>query len=360
MPEETLVEQKCKNCGGAMRFDPENARLVCDFCGSFEDLTEASGNAEVSLDGFDFGNLSQSAYDENAAALPIYNCRSCGAEVITPPEQAATTCPYCGNNIVLTDKVSGHLRPDAIVPFKIGKGDLKDIIKKYCKGKKLLSSSFFSSSRMNNVTGVYIPFWVFNGNLSGTLTYDGEKESGYMDEEYEVTETSYYRLVRDVSVDFEDLPIDASNKTEDALMDSILPYDMSEKKSFDMRYLAGFAADRFDVECSDIEPRAVERMKSTAESIAGRSAAEGYSRVHKTGGELKAHLTASYLLLPVYLFEISHRGKDYAFAVNGQTGKAAGTLPKDGITGLKYFLSRAGIVAACVMIWFIISYFRGR
>ena len=358
--EHNLVEQKRKNCGGGMRFDPEKAELVCDYCGNTEDLTEAPEDVMVDFGGFDFDALNQAASDDSADTLPIYICKSCGAEVITPPEQAATTCPYCGNNIVLTDKVSGRLRPDGIVPFKITVSDLPGIFKKYCKGKRLLPKDFFSDARMSKVTGVYIPFWVFNGHLSGVLNYNGEKESSHRDGDYEVTETDYYRITRDVSMDFKDLPVNASSKTDDALMDTLEPFDMSDRKPFDMRYLAGFTADRFDMECHDIEPRAVARMKTTAESLADSEASKGYTSVNKTGGELKASLSASYLLLPVYLFDIVHGNKTYTYAVNGQTGKTAGKLPKDGMAGLKYFGSRAGVVAACVIIWTVIRYFMGR
>ena len=87
--EENLVEQECKNCGGVMRFDPDTCSLVCDSCGSCEDLKEEPDDDGISFEGFDFYSLNETASEDNSEALPIYICKSCGAEIITPPEQAA-------------------------------------------------------------------------------------------------------------------------------------------------------------------------------------------------------------------------------------------------------------------------------
>ncbi len=354
---ENLVEQECKNCGGVLRFDPESCSLVCDNCGYSEDLTEKPENSEISFEGVDLDSLNEAVSEGSSETLPIYICKSCGAEVITPPEQAALTCPYCGNNIVLTDKVSGRLRPNGIVPFRIAVKDLPQIMRKYCKGKKLLPKDFFSDGRMSRITGVYMPFWVFDGHVSGQISYNGTNSHTVQDGDYEVTKTDYYKVLRDVSADFKDLPVNASRKTDDALMDSLEPFDLSEERPFDMRLLAGFTADRFDLECEDIKPRAVACMKQTVERLSSAEASGDYDSVTRTGGRLTADIRARYLLLPVYLFEIAHKAKTFVYAVNGQTGKVTGKLPKDGKTALMYFLKRAGIVACILSIGFIISYF---
>lgn len=358
MPEEKKpIRQECKHCGGVMRFDPSTCCLTCVHCGNREILNEAPDHEELSFEGFDFEALNEGSSDENTDNLPIYVCQSCGAEVITPPEQAALTCPYCGSNIVLTDKISGRLRPDGIVPFKIPANKLQGIMKEYCKGKKLVSKYFFSDGRMSKVTGVYVPFWVFDGTVTGQLTYNGSRSSSFREGDYDVTETDYYKVVRDVSADFKDLSVNASRKTDDALMDSLEPFDLSEAVPFDFRFLAGFTADRFDVACEDIKPRAVARMSETLEQLSYNKTSAEYSDLKKTGGSLTGDLKARYLLLPAYFFEISHAGKNYLYAVNGQTGKVIGTLPKDFQTSLIYFLKRAAIIMAVLIVGFIISYF---
>ena len=268
-----IAEQKCPACGAPLRFDPAAGKLVCDYCGTVTELKEkpetASGSKEESapeddsLEGFDFANMTDLVTDPNAMDLPIYNCVSCGAEVIAPAEQVALTCPYCSNNIVLTEKVSGKLRPDGIIPFRIRAKDLPSAVNRFYKGKKLLPRHFFSEATMGKVTGVYVPFWVFNGDLYGTLTYDAQTTSSTRSGDYIITKTDYYNLVREAALSFKDLPVDASGKVDDRLMDSLEPFDSGETKEFDMRYLAGFTADRFDQKKDDIAARAEARMKNT-------------------------------------------------------------------------------------------------
>ena len=178
-----IKEQKCPACGAALRFDPTQGKMVCDYCGTVLEIEAAEAfepEGETTLEGFDFSSLNEQATDDNADALPIYNCESCGAELIAPAEQAAMTCPYCGNNIVLTNKVSGKLRPDGVLPFKIEAKSLPGLLTNFYKDKILLPKNFFSDSRMGKVTGVYVPFWMFDGTMKGMLRFSGKKTHQYL------------------------------------------------------------------------------------------------------------------------------------------------------------------------------------
>ena len=102
-----IAEQKCPACGAPLRFDPASGLLVCDYCGTKTELPkdhkekketgkekEKPAKAEdEEIGGFDFDSLDDLVTDPNAMNLPVYNCVSCGAEVIAPPEQMALTCP---------------------------------------------------------------------------------------------------------------------------------------------------------------------------------------------------------------------------------------------------------------------------
>ena len=356
-----IAEQKCPSCGAALRFDPKEGKLICDHCGHRLDIpgqTEVKVE-DVAIDGLDLTALNAQAEVQNAADLPIYNCVSCGAEVIAPAEQIATTCPYCCNNIVLTDKVSGKLRPDGIIPFRIDRKQLPGAMKAYYKGKALLPRGFFSESKMGKITGVYVPFWIFSGKMTGVLRYHGENSFEHRDGDYLVTDVDHYQTERDVDVSFADLPVDASGRISDELMDSLEPFDMQESKPFDIRYLAGFTADRFDQAKDDVAERARRRMSASAEAAAYSDVAREFTKAGRTGGSLHASLRARYMLLPVYLFSIGFAGKQYQFAVNGQTGKVVGNLPTDKATCRRYFLLRMGAVAAGVLAVFLARYLMG-
>ena len=362
MPEPT-TEQKCPACGAPLRFDPETGKLVCDYCGTVteiapEEAQAAAENAETVLQGFDFNEILQNSSSAKPAELPIYNCRSCGAEIIADPETVSLTCPYCRNNIVLTQKVSGSLRPDAILPFKITPKMLPDVLTKFYADKKLLPKNFFTERTVGDVNGVYVPFWLFSGTVSGSLDYLGERVNTRTVGQYQITDTAHYRLSRNVSMSFDSLPLDAAEKIEDELMDSIQPYDYRELKPFDLRYLAGYTADRFDAAPRDIAVRAKERMVNSTQTLAGTEAGRDYLNVTPCGGNLMTRLSkVRYILLPVYLFKMEYKNKSYRFAVNGQTGKIIGELPVGQKEKASYFGKRAGIGAGIILLLSLLKYF---
>ena len=163
-----LAEQKCPACTAPMRFDPGQGKLVCDYCGMTVDIPADPKSAPVKrpglyedvpgkIQGFDFKNMTQQVTDLGAQKLPIYNCVSCGAEVIAPAEQMALTCPYCGNNIVLTEKVTGGLRPNSVIPFRIQPDSLPAAVSRFHRWKSLLPRGYFSKSTMGSVPVRRIP-----------------------------------------------------------------------------------------------------------------------------------------------------------------------------------------------------------
>ncbi|MCR5204574.1 MAG: hypothetical protein K6E47_05930 [Lachnospiraceae bacterium] len=351
-----IKEQKCPNCGGTVRFVPEKGKIVCEFCDSEFDIQPS----QTQIQGFDFKAFYEGVPQDNSGILKVYYCKSCGAEVLAASEEASLTCPYCTNKIVLSDKVSGNLRPNGIIPFKLPKSELKKHLDDFYKDKKLLPKDFFSEGVMEKVTGLYVPFWLFSGSIGGRFYFSCTKVSSHVSGDYRITETDTYDVVREGVVSFSDIPLDASEKIDDALMDSVLPYDFSEIKDFDYGYLAGFAADRFDVPGKSLQQRAENRMQSTTLGKVKAAVGSQYTSANLKSYELKAtDISVKYIVLPVYTFTINYGSSKFKFAVNGQTGKVVGEVPISKKVSRLYWLKKAAIPAAAVAIYYILSYFIG-
>ncbi len=71
----------------------------------------------------------------------IYVCQSCGGEIIADDTTAATSCPFCGNPTIFKSQLSGELKPDYIIPFKLDKNTAKEALKKHLTGKKLFAEA---------------------------------------------------------------------------------------------------------------------------------------------------------------------------------------------------------------------------
>ena len=129
------------------------------------------------------------------------------------------------------------------------------------------------------------------------------------------------------SIAFEKIPVDASSKMPDDYMDSIEPYDYAELRPFSTAYLPGFLADKYDVSVEDSRERADKRCAGSLVS-ALECTVSGYTSCDETSRDI--HLKRGkvhYALLPVWILNTRWEGKDFLFAMNGQTGKLVGKLP---------------------------------
>ena len=162
------------------------------------------------------------------------------------------------------------------------------------------------------------------------MIYDASRSSAIREGDYIVTTTSHYKLTRGVGMSFKEIPVDASARLDDALMDSLEPFDMSDIKPFQMSYLSGFFAERFDKLSDEVKERAEYRMLTSTLGIADANVGGGYTSISRDTYDLNPQkIDTRYILLPVYTFNVDWHGQKYSFAMNGQTGKVVGELPID-------------------------------
>lgn len=327
--EENLSQYKCPNCSAPLTWSPKRGKLYCSACGSeFEADGTLAGSREVEkVETFDWGAYRKGLDHQTLEGMKVYNCVSCGAVIEADENTAATKCPYCGNNVILNDKLTGGLRPNGIIPFRITSEELPAAVRKFYHGKRLLPRNFFSDQRLGKVQGIYVPFWLYDCRIQGPANFEGTRTRSYTEGDYECIETSYYMLERDGEMGFSRLPVDGSVKMDDDLMDSLEPFDYRELVDFKSDYLTGYLADRFDDDPDVCLPRASRRVKNSAEEVI-RGTCPGYETVRMASSGLQvADASVRYVLLPVYLFHSEYAGKSYRYAVNGQTGKVVGELP---------------------------------
>ena len=151
--------------------------------------------------------------------------------------------------------------------------------------------------------------------------------------------------------------VDGLEKMDNTLMESIEPFQFSEAVEFHTGYLAGYFADKFDVDSTDCRSRAYERIfNSTLSAFA--NTVDGYENVapEKTYIEMN-DTVAKYTLCPVWLLNTSWKDEKYTFAMNGQTGKFVGNLPTDKGLLKKYFFSIASVSA--LIVYLFITFFLG-
>lgn len=80
------------------------------------------------------------------------------------------------------------------------------------KNAPFLPDAFKVRKKIEEMTGVYIPFWMFDCDCSAAITYGAQMVTSWSDSNYHYTKTDYYRLFRSGSVGFANIPVDGSKK----------------------------------------------------------------------------------------------------------------------------------------------------
>ena len=359
---EKVSNYQCPACTGPLHFDGASGKLKCDYCGSEYDIADiealykekdaAAAEAKAEADG-NWEYSDSTRWGDEGKGLKTYNCPSCGAELICDETTAATSCPYCGNPSIVPGQFTDMLKPDYVIPFKLDRNAAKAALKKYYKGKKFLPKAFADDNHIEEIKGVYVPFWLFDGSADADVQYHATRLHSFTSGKDRVTVTEHYNVRRAGTVNFEMIPVDASGKMPDEHMDAIEPFNYDELKPFSTAYLPGFFADKYDVNAVDCSQRADERAENTAVCLMAESVV-GYSSCVPESRRVSIHRgKVRYALMPVWMLSTRWNGRNYLFAMNGQTGRLIGDLP---ISRAKFLAWFAGIAAPLMAIMAFLLY----
>lgn len=346
-----VIHYKCPNCGSDMAYDSKSGMLRCDSCGRTDNIEKMAGGKETPKD----AKVSYEMDEEDIAAANAsfekdyedptdadeptshatfhgdeateYHCNNCGAVLITEAQTTATTCSFCGAGVVLGDRLSGTLAPSKVIPFTISKEQAQEAFRKWCRKGLLTPKDFRVADRIKNITGLYVPFWLYDLNGRGEAEATCTRVRTYTRGDWIYTETKYYHVYRKVDLNYLRVPCDASKKMDDTMMDKIEPYQYNNLKDFNMPYLAGYIAEKYDYDDAALLPRVKDRVRSYVDQYI-RSTIIGYTTVsiHRKDINIRQK-RADYTLLPVWMVCYDYRQAEHNFAMNGQTGKIVGKPP---------------------------------
>ena len=348
-----LTEYECPACGGAMEFSAQAQMLSCPFCDTKIKVADYKAPRKEEQDK-DAKADSNGWKPEELSGMVVYSCQSCGGEIIASENEGSLTCPFCSNNVVVKEKFSGDLRPDYVIPFKHDKKEAMKAYEKYVSGKLLLPKVFYERNHIDKIRGIYIPYWLFDGTVDADYTFDATRVRCWSDSSYDYTETKHYSVTRAGTESFTKVPHDASKEMPDDLMESIEPFDFKEAVPFNGGYLAGYLANRYDVEVSEAEPHAITRMKDSVDADIRSTVSNYDTAIARTSDQNARGISHKYALYPVWLLNTTFNGKPYLFAMNGQSGKFVGNLPVSVPKALALFFgSTTCATLVSILVWFI-------
>lgn len=285
---------RCKNCGGDQSYNMVKQRYCCAHCGSEADITEKKTEYH------NWKSLRKGIMMKDIAKVRVFSCPACGAQTMVGSENATTECPFCQNTMI-DAKFAGNDLPEVIIPFKLSKEEAEAKLNVWLNSHKGNSAAKVIKKNMEHFTACYLPYHIVRGAYDGKLRinlHDGSA-SDYPFRAY-LSHTA----------------VNASNDLSNLFLDGIEPFDFSEAREFDFRYLIHQNAKVQNVNGNALEARINEETRT-----------ELYPRLSKKirTKEMSVSLNDNGnesipALLPVYL--VKCKG-GVAAAVNGQTGKVS-------------------------------------
>lgn len=396
---------KCPNCGGPVMFDVESGNMKCDYCGKlcskdefsrYNDAASSTSTNEstdtnkptltlkLNTDNQTSGAEHQSfrlkdspvtapavspidnseplsrktpTFSPATSCTPkaapasefmdmkIYHCSSCGADLMVGETQASTFCSYCGSPSIVYERVSKEQKPSKIIPFKLSKQQALACIKdRFGHGSYIPPK--IKELTPDKVRAIYIPFWLYNAYIRKSVLITARDNDG---------DRHIYN--RDVSCTYQNICMDGSLRLSNDMAHRLEPYYMNELEDFDIAYLSGFYADKFDVPYDAFEGQVHKRCQQFITSEILRSCPSA-NRISTKSGDIANYTKSdeqeeyqlqdvSYALFPAYFVNLQYGNSKQLIIVNGQTGKAVGNLPFEKDQFVRMFIKNAAI--ACTI-----------
>lgn len=382
---------KCPNCGGPLLFDPKDQKFHCEYCLSVYTEDEVTAYETAQRDAHLEADTAQAPEpeltfsaesqaegmtpEEKAAfkeatgtqdmnedtlegAMELFDCPSCGAQIVTEATTAATYCYYCHNPVVLSGRLSGKFLPEKVLPFAIEKEEAVEKFLAWTKKKWFIPKDFFNKEQIDKMTGVYFPYWVVDAKLNGQLNGMGTTIRIWRVGDIEYTETKQFDVERQGKLSFKELIKNALSKNvQQKMVEAVQPFLLDKAVAFKSQYLAGFQAEKRDIEYDAIQNAIQSELKDYSESLL-RDTASGYTTLTKLRTDISLENEENhYMLLPIWV--VTYRSNEqskkvYYYAMNGQTGKVSGILP---VSYSRLGLFTFGVFASILALFLIGGWF---
>ncbi|MCR5304561.1 MAG: hypothetical protein K6E33_08375 [Lachnospiraceae bacterium] len=309
----------CPNCGAGMVYDADAHSLKCESC----------------------GNLYESAPETGQEDRPGASCSNCGAPIENAEKKITYFCPYCSSWMLLDSNIVHEgLSPQKILPPNSGKAKALEKIRTAFDGIAFMPDDFLYPENTSGIKGEYVPFFLYEVEAGGTMVFDCENTTSWDSGNTTYTKHDIYRATRTYQAKYVDVPIDASDRVEDRVIDRIAPFDRTdEREGLPKNILPGYEMSVFDKppDSEEYDQRSGVWAKESAEDVVMDSVMH-FDSVKLAQEQFSSKNTKStYAFFPIYEYNYTYgsstgdpekdKKKQYTIYVNGTNDRVSGRVP---------------------------------
>lgn len=333
---QTPVHFPCQQCGAELTFAPGKESLQCAYCNHINPI-EGFQHDVVE---HDFrAMLAKRSSESDSVQDRVVKCGNCAAEFEVKAHQTSDRCAYCDTPIVVEATNKTLIKPSHMLPFAIDNRSARSQFKAWLGSRWFAPNSFKRMARQDAaLKGMYAPYWTYDSDTA--TRYTGMRGDDYwvsetytsMENGKAVLRTRQVRKTRWRSVSgrvrdlFDDVLILASHSLPRRYADALQPWDLTQLKSYNDDYVAGFGCEVYQVNLEQGFEEATKVMEKTIRASICRDIGGDHQRIMTMHTDYR-DITFKHILLPVWISAYRYKKKVYAFLVNGQTGEVQGERP---------------------------------
>ncbi|MEO1492845.1 MAG: primosomal protein N' (replication factor Y) - superfamily II helicase [Pseudomonadota bacterium] len=346
-------ELPCQECGAPLTFQPGAGKMVCQFCGT-ENEIEGAGQAvspwgartekDPEIKELDYLKALNDALDDaEVEETETLRCPGCGAEVSLDANTIADECPFCATPMAREDgRTHRHPKPQGVLPFAFPERDAKKRISDW------LGSLWFAPNGLKKfaeagrpLNGVYLPHYTYDA--VGDADYTGQRGDAYyvtrtrtvMVDGKPQQQTYQERRIRWTPVSghvrhmFDDVLVPASdtmNPNRGQAEDGGRSWDLAALEPYRIEFIAGFRAEAPSVALEDGYNRAQQVMEQLLTRDVKFDIGGDAQQITSMRPRY-SNITFKHVLLPVWLASYRYKNKPFRVVINGRTGQVTGERP---------------------------------
>jgi len=332
----------CPSCGGAAQWSPTKQALVCPFCGTVSPM-QPDGSASGTVQEQDLiaalRDIPQSDRGWEIATKSV-KCKSCQAISVFKPERVAQNCDFCGSPaLVEYDEIKAPIRPESVLPFKLGQGDVRDKVRDWYKSRWLAPNRFKNRAFTDQLHGVYLPYWTFDAHVAARWTADAGhyyyttetyRDSKGNSQTRQVQHTRWEPASGSLEHFFDDELVPASKGVPAELLRKIEPFPTKDLVPYDPSYVSGWVVEQYQIDLVAAAAHSRTAMDAKLHDLCAQQIPGDTYRNLQVDADYSQQ-TFKHVLLPLWLLTYQYGAKTFRILANGFTGTVAGKYPKSWI-----------------------------